>query len=121
MTSSPVFWTVPSEMTLYFDSSKRSEYSSKPWARPQRDSSTQAPMKAPVAYPAALSRSASVVRASSRKKPPLSRAPWCGGMRPVKIDECDGKVRGAVAVAFSKTTPCRASASRCGVSIREKP
>jgi hypothetical protein len=42
-------------------------------------------------------------------------------MRPVKIDECEGKVRGAVEVAFSKTTPCRASASRFGVSMRVNP
>ncbi len=121
MTSSPVFCTVPRFTTLYFERSKRSEYSSKPWSSPQRESSTQAPTKAPVVYPAALRRSARVVFSGSRKNPPLSRTPWCGGMSPVKIDTCEGRVMGAVAVACSKTTPSAAMASMFGVSTPRKP
>src|SRR5262245_18064131 len=42
---------------------------------------------------------------------PLSREPWPGGYRPVRIVACDGSVTGAAAYARSNTAPDPASSS----------
>ena len=61
-------------------------------------------------------------RASARvggsTKAPLSRTPWPSGVRPVRIEACDGAVSGACATAVAKRTPRAASASSVGVARR---
>ena len=119
ITSSPGFCTVPSEIDLVLREVEAVGVLVEALGR--GPSATRAPRRRrrrPSRSPPPCSRSASVTCASSRKKPPLSRTPWCGGMRPVKIDECDGKVSGTVAVACSKTTPSRREARRCAASRR---
>ena len=100
-------------MTLYLLSSKRSEYSSKPWPSPHLDSSTQAPTKAPVAQPAASRRrSARVVRASSRKKPPLSEffaTPRATMLLPTFFLYCFGNSSNACGCCLAAQASCEVS------------
>src|SRR6185369_12212625 len=49
-------------------------------------------MKPPVAQPWAFKTSASVTRSGASLKPPLSRTPWAAGKRPVRSEQCAGRV-----------------------------
>ena len=76
-------------------------------------------MKAAVSHPCRWRMVASVVCDAGSTKPPVLRTLWTVGYTPVIMLAWEGPVRGAGAEAFSKSTPCRARASRLGVSMRE--
>ena len=57
---------------------------------------------------------------ASRKKPPLSRTPWCGGMRPVKIDACEGSVIGTVGRRLLEEDALARRPRRCSASRRPR-